>query len=200
MRRLGVVVLAAGRGERFGGPKQIAVVDGRPLLAHVLAAVAAARPSLAAVVDEVVVLGFRADEVEQAVTASVPVGRHRFVRNPDPGRGIASSLATGLSALAPDVEGALIILGDQPRLRPAVIEAVADAWASSGARVVVPRYSRGGGRNPVLLDRQAWPLATGLSGDHGMGRLLAADPTLALVVDVAGANPDVDTPDDLAAL
>jgi len=200
MRRVAVVVLAAGRGERFGGPKLIAPLDGRPVIAHVLAAVAAAQPSLAVIVDTVVVLGFHAAGIEKAVSALGGTGRLRFVRNPDPGRGLASSLATGLSSLGPDVEGALIVLGDQPRLRPAVIEAVADAWAAGDARVVAPRYADGGGRNPALLDRRAWPLVLDLSGDHGMGHLLAADPTLALVVDVPGTNPDVDTPDDLANL
>ena len=54
-------MLAAGEGRRFGGPKQLASLDGRPLLAHV---VAAARAALDPVV---VVLGARASEVRAGV-------------------------------------------------------------------------------------------------------------------------------------
>jgi molybdenum cofactor cytidylyltransferase len=198
MRRLAAVVLAAGRGERFGSAKQLALLEGRPLLAHVLGAVSSARPSLADVVDTVVVLGFHAEDVERAVAAES--AGFRVVRNPDPSRGLASSLRTGLASLGPDIDGALIVLGDQPRVRPDVIEAIADAWAAGTAVAAVPRYADGGGRNPALLDRRAWHLAGGLTGDRGMASIMAGDPTLALVVDVAGSNPDVDTPADLAAL
>jgi len=198
VRRLGVIVLAAGRGARFGGPKQLAVLEGRPLISHVLAAVAAARPRLALVDDVVVVLGHHGAEVERVVRAEPNV---RTVRNPDPSRGLASSLRVGLGAMRPAVDGALMVLADQPRLSPATIEAVADGWAAAGdALVVVPRYAADGGRNPALIDRRAWPLAETLRGDRGMSALLEADPSLALVVDVPGANPDVDTPADLAAL
>ena len=58
-----------------------------------------------------------------------------------------------------------------------------------------------GAPNPVLVRRAAWALAAGLSGDRGLGPLLAR-PTRSSSLEVAveGANPDVDTPEDLAAL
>jgi molybdenum cofactor cytidylyltransferase len=218
MKRLAAVVLAAGRGSRFGGPKQLALLEGRPVLEHVLGAILAARPTLASFGDVVVVLGFHADAVERALApgASEQV---RLVRNPDPGRGIASSLQVGLEALGPQVEGALVALGDQPLLLPGTVEALADAWATvashgtsgrdatgagptAGVRpsIIVPRYAEGGGPNPVLLDRAAWLLASGLTGDTGMRAVIVANPGLVLAVDLAGSNPDVDTPEDLAAL
>jgi CTP:molybdopterin cytidylyltransferase MocA len=52
----------------------------------------------------------------------------------------------------------------------------------------------------VLLDRTLWPLASGLTGDEGFGRLFAGRPDLLDLVDVPGANPDVDTPADLTHL
>jgi CTP:molybdopterin cytidylyltransferase MocA len=48
--------------------------------------------------------------------------------------------------------------------------------------------------------RAAWALAAGLDGDRGLGPLLARRPDLVAEVPVAGNNPDVDTPADLAAL
>jgi len=211
MRHLAVVVLAAGRGARFGGPKLAAPLDGRPLIAHVTAAIAAARPTGARIEEVVVVTGFHAEEVERAVggTAAGPEGSAgvvrvapplRVIRNPDAARGIGTSLRAGLAALESEIEGALVVLGDQPRIVPATIEAVVDAWAAGGVQIVVPRYAGGGGSNPVLLDWRAWPLAAGLTGDRGMAGVIAAHPELVARVDVPGSNPDVDTPEDLAAL
>ena len=185
------VVLAAGSASRFGDVKALALLEGRPLLQHVLDAVAAA-----GIADVTVVLGAAADLIEPALTWRT----ERRVRNPNPERGLASSLQVGLAAL-PDAAGAaLIVLGDQPRLRPAVIERVIDAWASAGRPIVVPRYSGSGALNPVLLDRAVWPLAMALDGDRGMGPLINASPDLVLDVAVDGDNPDVDTPADLAGL
>jgi molybdenum cofactor cytidylyltransferase len=218
MKRLAAVVLAAGRGSRFGGPKQLAELDGRPILLHVLGAILAARPALVSLDEVVVVLGFRTDAVERSLPP-LASERVRLVRNPDPGRGIASSLQVGLEALGPQIEGALITLGDQPLLLPGTVEALADAWATVASHgtsgrdataagpaagvcpsIIVARYAEGGGPNPVLLDRTAWPLAFDMTGDTGMRAVIAGHPELVFTVHVAGSNPDVDTPEDLAAL
>ena len=71
---------------------------------------------------------------------------------------------------------------------------------SSDRPVIVPRYADGGGGNPVLLREAAFELVDEASGDRGLGPLLASDPDLVLEVPVGGANPDIDTPDDLRAL
>ena len=63
---------------------------------------------------------------------------------------------------------------------------------------VRPRYAADGAPNPVLVRRDAWALAAGLDGDRGLGPLLAGRPDLVHAVPVDGANPDVDTPADLA--
>lgn len=212
MRRLAAVILAAGRGQRFGRAKQLAPLGGRPLLAHVVESIVEAGTALAArrvaLAEVIVVLGFHADEVEAALAAwsgsAVPV---RAVRNPDPGRGLSSSIQAGLTVLGPDVEAALVALGDQPMLSVSTVEALVVAWAAARPAtaaappsIVVPRYAGGGGPNPVLLDRSAWPLAIELAGDTGMRAAIAAHPELVRVVEVPGSNPDVDTPADLEAL
>ena len=63
----------------------------------------------------------------------------------------------------------------------------------------MPRYSGSPG-NPVLLERAAWPLAEGLTGDAGMVQLIRSRPELVRYVDLDGANPDIDTRSDLEAL
>jgi CTP:molybdopterin cytidylyltransferase MocA/SAM-dependent methyltransferase len=187
------IVLAAGASSRFGSPKALALLEGRPILEHVLDAVRSA-----GIEDIVVVLGNAAQEIEDGIDWL----SERRVRNPDP-RYLAGSLQVGLSAvldIEPPVKGVVIALGDQPRTRPEVIRALIAAARSGDRPVVIPRYSDGGGANPVLLLADAFELVDEASGDRGLGPILASDPDLVLEVPVAGSNPDIDRPLDLAEL
>ena len=191
--RVMAIVLAAGSSSRFGSPKLLAPLAGRPLLQHALDALAAA-----AVDDVAVVLG---DEQAEVVRAIAWRGERRVV-NERPGDGLSSSLRAGLDAAAEDagVEAVLVVLGDQPTLRPETIRRVVEAAEASPALFVRARHAVDGAPNPVLVRRAAWAAAAGLSGDRGLGPLLAERPELVLDVPVDGASPDVDTPGDLAAL
>lgn len=185
------MVLAAGAASRFGANKLLAPLDGRPVLDHVLAA---ARD--AGFGEIVVVLGHRGREIERAIRWH----GERRVHNPDPDRGLSSSLQLGLQGLGRDVDAAVILLGDQPRVRVDVIGALLADAPDPDRPIVVPEYPTGGGPNPALLLRPAWSLADRLAGDRGMGPLIAAHPELVRRIPVPGDNPDVDTPDDLRAL
>ncbi len=199
-----MLVLAAGAGSRFsaastqeGSPtKLLARLNGRPVLQHVLDRVAGSRPACT-----VVVLG----EAAEAIGSTIRWRLERRVRNPHPEEGLSSSVRVGLQALdGPSdsrIRAALIVLGDQPRVRLAVMKRLLAA-ADEGLRTpfVAPRYAAGDGTNPLLIRREAWPLAGELTGDRGFGPLLSARPELVHFVDVPGANPDVDTPGDLADL
>lgn len=185
------IVLAAGTGSRFGGGKLLASLRGKPVLQHVLDRVADAR-----VGEVVVVLGRDADAIEEAIAWR----SERRVINPEPERGLASSLRDGMAALEPSVDATLILLGDQPFVAPDTIRALLDAPTDSGRPIVVPRYGGDRGRNPVLVRRAAFDLAIEAQGDRGLGPILAAHPELVLEVPVPRDNPDVDTPGDLARL
>lgn len=193
---VGAVVLAAGEASRFGSVKPIARLVDRPILQHVLDALAAAAPA-----ETVAVLGRAADEIEAAISWR----GERVVRNPDPAAGLSSSLRVGMAALGQTTQAALLLLGDQPLVRPEVLQALLTAASSTAgdpARpcAFVPRYAEGGGANPVLLLRRCWPILEEATGDRGLGPVLARHPELVREVPVPGANPDVDTPADLAAL
>jgi molybdenum cofactor cytidylyltransferase len=190
---IAAVVLAAGAASRFGSPKALARLDGRPILEHVLDAVREA-----GIGEVVVVLGHFADEIEDGITW---LDEH-IVRNPDP-RHLSSSLQVGVAAAAaldPPPRAALIVLGDQPRTRPEVIRALIAAARSSELPVVIPRYADGGGANPVLLRASAFELVDEATGDRGLGPVLADNDDLVLEVPVPGSNPDIDTPSDLQRL
>jgi CTP:molybdopterin cytidylyltransferase MocA len=191
--RVAAIVLAAGGSSRFGSPKALALLDGRPLLEHVLDAV-----RTAGIEEIVVVLGHAAQEIEDGIDW---LSEHR-VRNPDP-RHLSGSLQIGLAAvleIEPPVKGVIVALGDQPRTRPEVIRALIAAGRSGEQPVVIPRYADGGGANPVLLRAEAFGLVDEASGDRGLGPILASDPDLVLEVPVGGSNPDIDSASDLAEL
>jgi molybdenum cofactor cytidylyltransferase len=185
------IVLAAGAATRFGGAKLLAPLDGRPVLQHVLDAVAEAGLG-----DVVVVLGHGAEAIEGAITWRT----ERRVRNPDPELGLASSLRIGSRAVASHADAAVVLLGDQPRVRTDVIRRLLAGPIPAGAVFVTPRYERDAAPNPVLVLRAAWPLVDALSGDRGLGPFIESHPELVHRLPVEGDNPDVDTRADLAVL
>ena len=187
---IAVAVLAAGRGVRFGGslPKPLAELDGRPLVAHALAAAAGSglRPVVCVVSD---------DRVAAAIDPSVEI-----VRNDAPERGIASSLHVALRALTDreQIEAVVVGLGDQPRVGADAYRRVAAARAQS-ADLAVATY--GGVRgNPVLIARALWPEALELTGDEGARVLMRRHGAREVPCDGTGTPVDVDTPADLIAL
>jgi CTP:molybdopterin cytidylyltransferase MocA/SAM-dependent methyltransferase len=191
--RVAAVVLAAGAGSRFGGGKLLAPVEGRPILQHVLDRLAAS-----GVDDVIVVLGADATTIEREIDWRT----ERRVRNPDPSRGLSSSLQVGVAALDDAVDAAMIVLGDQPLLPARAIRALLDAELDEGTPIIVPVYGHHAGRNPVLLGRAAFGLVDEATGDRGLGPLLAAHAELVreIAIRVEGGNPDVDTRADHVAL
>lgn len=197
--RVAGLVLAAGTGSRFGGGKMRARLDGRPLVAHVLAAARAAGLGRL-----VLVLGRDAVDVRAVILAADPAALAGvlLVVNGAPERGLSSSLRIGLAAATADPApgGVVVLLGDQPHARPEVIAALIAADAPPDALAVAPAYAGDAAPNPVLLLPPAWSRAGDLPGDRGFGELLAAHRDRVVRIPVAGANPDIDTPADLAAL
>jgi molybdenum cofactor cytidylyltransferase len=182
------VVLAAGSGTRFGGTKQLARLEGKPLAQHAVDALASA-----GVGEIVVVTGHDADAVEAALRLP-PQGR--VVRNPEHATGQASSLAAGLHALVEDSEGAVVLLADQPGVTDAEVRALVDAFDANRARLVRIVYTDGPG--PALLSREIYADAGHLHGDVGARELIASHPDWVEEVPVPfSAPPDVDRPEDL---
>ncbi len=189
-QRVAAVILAAGEARRFGGQKLLAPLEGRPLLQHVLDAANAAP-----VTSIVLVLGAAPDEI----LARVRLGRAHAVRNPAYATGQASSLQLGLRSVD-DADAALVLLGDQPRVTPALLEALIAAQRTSGAPAAV---SASGGRRspPALLHRDLWPAVDALRGDVGAREVLARRDDVAVVEvgSLAGLD-DVDTREDHARI
>jgi molybdenum cofactor cytidylyltransferase len=144
------LVLAAGEGRRFGGPKQLARVDGRPLVEHALAA-------LRGLDRVVVVLGARAEEIR----SGADLAGAEVVVCPDWAEGMGASLRHGLAAVA-GADEVVIVLADQPFITPAVVARVLAA-AGDAARAT---YGGAPG-HPVVLRRALLDRAGELRGDAG---------------------------------
>ena len=195
------LVLAAGGGQRFGGPKLLAPFRGRPLAAHSLDA--ARRALETGTVERVVMVTAAGDAAlaDLARRAGATV-----CENAAPELGLASSLQRGLEALetaAAAATGAvLVMLADQPLVRLEVLDRLVAAWRARQGTLFRPRYLDTPDQpgHPVLADRSLWPRAMTLSGDRGFASLLPPNTPSHLQVDAAGRNPDIDTPDDLTAL
>jgi molybdenum cofactor cytidylyltransferase len=183
------LVLAAGGASRFGSPKQLAELDGVPLLQHAIDAMLAV-PSLDRVV---VVLGNVAEEVAAAVkfASAEPVVCREWEE------GMAASLRCGVAEL-PDADWVVVTLGDMPGVTPEAIEAV---MAGVGPDVDAVRAEYGGrAGHPVALSRTLLDRVGDLRGDVG-ARDLLGDARVGAVEALHLARPDdVDTPEELEAI
>ena len=146
---IGGLVLAAGASTRFGAQKQLAELDGVPMLEHSL------RTMRSALVGRVVVvLGSGADEIVSKVNlhGSDPIVCTRW------DEGQSASLACGLAELS-ECEAVVVTLGDQPRVSPDAIRRViagrnthgADAPRGTGGASAIRATYNGNPGHPVLL-------------------------------------------------
>jgi nicotine blue oxidoreductase len=163
------LVLAAGEGLRFGGPKAPYVLDGERLVDR------AARVLREGGCDPVlVVLGAWVGEVPGA----------DVVVNDGWTEGMGSSLRAGLAALEPrsEVDRVLVTLVDLPGLTAAAVARL----VTCDEPVAAAAYAGERG-HPVLLAREHWAgVAAGAVGDQGARAYLAGrDVTLVEVGDVA---------------
>jgi molybdenum cofactor cytidylyltransferase len=184
------VVTAAGSAERFGGKKLLAPIDGEPLLDHTI------RSLLEGGVTEViVVVGTDARrELERDVNA-MNDPRVRPVENPDPSRGMFSSIQAGVATANGD---ALVVLpGDMPYVRPETVRSVIAKYRERRA-IVSPRY-KGKRGHPVVMPLSLRDEIAATAPTANLHEVIKhhQDERVDLDVDDAGVVRDVDTPTDL---
>jgi CTP:molybdopterin cytidylyltransferase MocA len=184
--RIGGLILAAGEGRRFGGTKQLAELQGRPLLAHAVEAMLAV-PALDPVV---VVLGHDAGRIRSEIDFDAA----QTVVCDGWQEGQAASLRCGVEALG-GVDAAVITLGDQPFITPQVIAAVLDHLDRGDA--VRATYDGAPG-HPVGLTRRLLDRAGELSGDVGFRDLLAGEEVRRFEAAHLCDPIDIDTREELA--
>lgn len=181
------VVLGAGRSSRFGAPKQLLPFEDTTLLGQVV------RNANASNLDQVVVVLGRASE---ELRASVDFGRAVVVENTAYGTGCASSLLAGMDAAGESCEALILLLGDQPGVRPEFINFALAEWRRERPWASVTSYREKLG-HPFIFAREAFDDLRGLHGDKAVWKLIEAYPDRVLRIEIEAAlPPDVDTPED----
>lgn len=190
---IGAIVLAAGHGRRMGAVKPLVPIAGKPMLCHVLDALAAAD------LPAIVVTGAHRQSVHALAVAAAASGTEpvSIIHADDHARGMAHSLRAGLLAVPGCWAGALVVLADMPFVHPASLGALARALAA-GAPAVVPVHDGRRG-NPAGFSRACFPALLALHGDAGARSLLNDLGAVAVPVVDPGVLRDIDRPADLPA-
>jgi molybdenum cofactor cytidylyltransferase len=185
-----VVVLAAGASTRFGSPKQLVRVNGRPLMHTVVSrAVELAGHSVT------VVLGANAGELAPLLKhspASIAVNR-------DWAEGIASSIREGLTHAPSTADGVLIVLADQAAVTIEDLRRLAGAWRRNPASIAAAQYAGRVGV-PAIFPRWCLRELNELRGDRGAQMLLQRHSDRLVRLPMPAAEHDIDRPEDLLSL
>src|SRR5262249_45322617 len=186
--RVAAIVLAAGMSRRMGRPKQLLRLGGKSLLQRTLDTIRGSE------VNEIVlVLGAAAEEVQTQLTFD---GVH-VVINSDFQKGMGTSLRTGLAAVSASIQGALIVLADQPFVRSSTLDEMIAYRHKHAPQILIP-VSRGFRGNPVLLHHSVFPELMNLTGDIGCRAIFGShrESIHKLKVDDAGILLDIDSAED----
>ena len=179
------VLLAAGAASRMGRPKALLPWGGVPLVRH-LATVANASCGAGVWV----VAGERTEEIRHALEGlACEVVGHTGWQS-----GQGSSLAAGIRALPPRVEAAIVLLCDQPFVRPRQLDSL-NALYIEGRDMAACRYGDVGGP-PALFARRHFRRLEGLRGDSGAKALLRDAGEGLACIDFPEGAIDLDSAED----
>jgi molybdenum cofactor cytidylyltransferase len=181
------IVPAAGRSERFGSMKLLADLDGRPLIARTLQSLLDAGIPRIIVVCAPVSFG-SVDLFEDA--------RVELATNPDPSRGMLSTIQSGLAFAGPD-DIAVVLPADMPFVRPDTVAAVIEECRQADAAVAAAFNGKAG--HPLALPPRLRGAILAADASNNLKNLLktAGEGPVSLEVEDGGVVRDVDRPEDL---
>ncbi len=191
VRCVAVIVLAAGASTRFGQPKQLFAYGGEPLIKRAAKAAldTGARPVIIVLGANAPIIAPQLGELDDAV---------RIITNERWEEGLASSLSTGIGAvtsIAPQSDGVLITLADQPFVNAAALQRLLHAF-DDDSRIIAAEYSGTIGV-PAIVGCEYFDALCALRGDAGAGNWLRSNRSAVTRVPVSEAAIDIDTGADV---
>lgn len=190
MNNTGVIILAAGRGERFGSDKREALIGDTPMLLHTVQQYAPLATPILVVASPTLSAGLRQQVQQWAEVIVLPERAH-----PDQAAGMGDSLALGVQqAHSNGWDAALIALGDMPWVRHGTLNQINRALQTN--RAVVPVFNGRWG-HPVGFQRDHFAAFESLRGERGGRAILTGIAPREIPVTDPGVILDVDTPDQL---
>lgn len=189
MKKVGLIILAAGKASRMGKPKQLLIYQGTSLISH---AVKIAINSTCKPV--VVVLGAYKEEIKPQID-KLPV---QIVENPHWKTGMSSSIRAGIVAIKesnPKLDAVIIALADQPLISETVFNRLIQSYQETGNIIIASAYDDIVGV-PALFSNILFSELINIEGDKGAKALMGKYRDEVLAIEVAEAAIDIDTQDD----
>ena len=160
------IILAAGRSSRMheGHHKLLLPLGEQSVVAHVVAVTltSQARPLI-------VVTGYRADDIHTSLASYT--SSLTFIKNPRFREGMSTSIRAAIRALQASstfetIDGALIVLGDQPLITSQMLDALIGTKQRTGKRIITSLFN-GKRMSPTLFDKSLFPELLEITGDEG---------------------------------
>lgn len=189
----GILILAAGASSRLGRPKQLLTYKGSTLLSH------SVKVALSSKADPIiVVVGAHSEQLKEEIN----FGEVLLVDNPEWKEGMASSIRCGIQFLKnkfPELEGAIVMMCDQPGVTKFVLDNLILAHEASGKPIVASGYANTFGP-PVLFHKVYFETLMELKNDVGARGVIGENSAAVEIVPFAEGNFDIDTEEDYEKL
>ena len=160
---ISAIILAAERSERMGEPRLFLPLGGKPVLQWIL------ENALASDLDEVICVTRELNSARCQI--NIADERLFWLINYAADRGQSTSVIAGLWAANAASDGVMFLCGDQPLVRPVLINALIEKFDDTESWIVAPKFN-GEVRNPILFHRKLFPELLRLTGDRGGRPLL----------------------------
>lgn len=187
---IAIVILAAGGSKRIGSPKQFLVYEGHSLLRHVAEIATQSEATMTYVVAGAETVRVKAELAGLSL---------HIIENKNWQEGLSSSLRAGINALPKNINAALLMLCDQPKVTTRLLNTLITSYQSSGKSIVACEYGKTLGV-PALFDRSLFSELLTLTGDQGAKGIITRYADRAVQIPFPEGNIDIDTPSDYEAL
>lgn len=189
IKRIRVLIIAAGQSKRLGRPKQLLNYEGKTLINRLIGIVKSAGD-----LPITLVLGAFSEEIIH----QLPDTDVQLVVNPDWQEGMGSSISAGVSHIMqynPEVDGIIILVCDQPHITGSEISGLIREQRSTEKPIVACAYNGTLG-TPALFVREKWKDLITLRGETGAKAFIGNHKSDVAVLHFEKGVLDIDTPQD----